>query len=330
VIEGHDWPLWAWVGFLLYVLIMLVISLLAHRGQRAVSLRSAAAWSVFWIAAGLAVNIFVWWLAGPQAGLQFFTGYLLEESLSVDNLFVILTIFTYFGIPPARQHRVLFWGILGAIVFRGIFILAGTALVERFHWVLYLFGLFLVVTGARMGLKEETDVDPDQNFFVRVFRRLVPVCTEIGTDHFFIRLYGRLCATPMLVALVVVETSDVMFAVDSIPAVFSVTTDPFIVFASNICAVLGLRSLYFLLQGVMGLFRFLRYGLAIILMFVGAKMLIADFFHIPIGVSLGVVAGVLAFSVLASLLFRKKLEGAEDLPAPSGDEPKSEGTGDST
>ncbi len=310
----HDWPIWVWVGFNAYVLVMLFLSLIAHRGQKAVSLRSAAGWSVFWIAAGLAVNVFVWWYAGHQAGLQFFTGYLLEESLSVDNLFVILTIFSYFGIPPARQHRVLFWGILGAIVFRGIFILAGTALVERFHWILYLFGLFLVVTGARMGFHEDAKVDPDQNLFVRVFRRFVPVCTEIGTDRFFIRLYGRLCATPMLVALLVVETSDVMFAVDSIPAVFSVTTDPFIVFASNICAVLGLRSLYFLLQGVMGLFRFLRYGLAFILVFVGGKMLVTDLFHIPTAISLGVVAGVLAITVLASLVARKRENDRADEP----------------
>lgn len=312
--EHHDWPIWAWVAFNAYVFVMLVVSLLAHRGQTTVSLRSAARWSAFWIAGGLLVNVFVWWWAGPQAGLQFFTGYLLEESLSVDNLFVILTIFSYFGIPPARQHRVLFWGILGAVVFRGIFILAGTALVERFHWILYLFGLFLVVTGARMGFHQDTKVDPDQNLFVRLFRKVVPVCTEIGTDRFFIRLYGRLCATPMLVALLVIETTDVMFAVDSIPAVFSVTTDPFLVFSSNICAVLGLRSLYFLLQGVMGLFRYLRYGLAVILVFVGGKMLVTDLFHIPVAASLGVVAGVLAITVLASLFGPKAEKDTADEP----------------
>ena len=298
----HSTPMW--IGFNVYILLMLALSLRAHQGQERVSLRSAALWSLFWLANGMLVNGVVWYLGGPDKGLEFLTGYLIEESLSVDNLFVMLSIFAYFSIPPVRQHRVLFWGILGAIVLRGAFILVGTSLVERFHWLLYFFGAFLVFTGIKMGLrKEDGDIDPDANIFVRLFRRVIPVTGDRDADHFIERRGLGWAATPMLVALVVIETSDVMFAFDSIPAIFSITTDAFIVYASNICAVLGLRSLYFLLERIMGLFRFLKYGLAFILSFVGIKMLIVDWVHIPVLASLGVVGGILALTVLFSLLF---------------------------
>jgi len=296
-----------WVVFLVYITVMLALSMLAHRGQHQVTLRSAAIWSIFWLASGGLVNGVVWWLAGSEKGLEFLTGFILEESLSVDNLFVILTIFAYFAITPERQQHVLFWGILGAIVTRGAFILAGTALVSRFQWILYVFGAFLVFTGIKMLRHNDDEIDPDQNFFVRVFRKLMPVSPDRTSERFLIRQDGRWAATPLLVALVVVETSDVMFAVDSIPAVFSITTDPFIVFASNICAVLGLRSQYFLLHGALGLFRFLKYGLAVILSFVGVKMLVVHWVHIPIGWSLGTVAGILVLTVCLSLLFPKRL-----------------------
>ena len=245
----HSTPMW--IGFNVYILLMLALSLRAHQGQERVSLRSAALWSLFWLANGMLVNGVVWYLGGPDKGLEFLTGYLIEESLSVDNLFVMLSIFAYFSIPPVRQHRVLFWGILGAIVLRGAFILVGTSLVERFHWLLYFFGAFLVFTGIKMGLrKEDGDIDPDANIFVRLFRRVIPVTGDRDADHFIERRGLGWAATPMLVALVVIETSDVMFAFDSIPAIFSITTDAFIVYASNICAVLGLRSLYFLLERI--------------------------------------------------------------------------------
>lgn len=314
-----------WAVFLVYILAMLFLSLVAHRGGKKVTLRAAALWSLFWLANGLLVNGAVWVLGDSQKALEFLTGYVIEVSLSVDNLFVILTIFAYFAIPSARQHRVLFWGILGAIVFRGVFILVGTALIERFHWLLYFFGAFLVFTGIKMYTsRHDEDIDPDRNLFVRLFRRIMPVNNDTTSTRFVVREGGRWVATPALVALLVIETSDVMFAFDSIPAIFSITTDAFIVFFSNICAVLGLRSFYFLLERIMGLFRYLRVGLAFILAFVGVKMLTIDFFHIPVPASLGVVAGVLVLSVVASIVLpappRPEEHRMKDGPIATGEE----------
>ena len=236
-----------------------------------------------------------------EAALAFLTGYLIEKSLSVDNIFVFILIFSFFGVPAKYQHHVLFWGILGALVMRGIMIALGAALLERFHWIIYVFGAFLIFTGIRMVWHHEENVHPDKNPVVKFFRRFMPVTENFEKDQFFIRRAGKLMATPLFLILLVVESTDLVFAVDSIPAIFAVTQDPFIVYTSNVFAILGLRALYFLLADVMDKFQYLKYGLAAVLTFVGTKMVIVDFYKIPIGVSLGVVAGILTISILASL-----------------------------
>jgi tellurite resistance protein TerC len=306
--------IWLWVGFNVLVLAMLAVDLgVFHRDAHEVRLKEAAAWTGVWVTLALVFNYGVFHFGGRQAGLEFLTGYLIEKALSVDNIFVFVLLFSYFQVPSKYQHRVLFWGIIGALLMRGGMIFAGAALIERFHWIIYVFGGFLVVTGIRMALQRETHVDPDANPVLRLLKRIIPVTSGYQGQALFVRGEAkpgsrlRWMATPLFVVLVAVETTDLVFAVDSIPAIFAVTSDPFLVYTSNVFAILGLRSLYFLLAGVIHRFHFLKLGLSAVLAFVGGKMLLADVYEVPIGVSLGVIAVVLAISVVASLLFPKKV-----------------------
>jgi tellurite resistance protein TerC len=311
---SHQMLLWG--GFGTFVLIMLALDLgVFHRQARVVDVKEALRWSAMWIALAMLFNIGVYLWYGTDAALAFLTGYVLEESLSVDNLFVFLMILSYFSVPLVYQHKVLFWGILGALLMRGLMIAVGTALIQMFHWVLYLFGGFLVLTGMKMALQRHGDVHPEQNPVVRLFTRFMPVTAAYHAERFFVRLDGRWFATPLFIVLLMVEVTDVVFALDSIPAVLAVTTDPFIVYTSNVFAILGLRSLFFALSGLMGLFHYLRYGLAVVLVFIGTKMLLAEVWHIPVYMALAVVAGVLLLSVLASLIYPVP---AENAPTKSG------------
>ncbi|MDX1998222.1 MAG: TerC family protein [Thermoanaerobaculia bacterium] len=294
--------LWLWIGFNAFVLAMLALDLgVFHRKSHEVSMREAATWSAVWVALALVFNAGLYYFRGPTPALEFFTGYLIEKSLSVDNIFVFALIFSYFAVPKLYQHRVLFWGVLGALVLRAFFILAGAALLAKFHWVLYVFGGFLVLTGLKMAFFSDKEMDPAENPVLKLVKRLIPVTPEYHGQNFFIRQGGKWVATPLFLVLILVETTDVIFAVDSIPALFAVTRDPFIVYTSNVFAILGLRSLYFLLAGVMGKFRYLKLGLAAVLVFVGIKMSLVDFFKIPGLVSLGVIALCLTVAVVASL-----------------------------
>jgi tellurite resistance protein TerC len=298
--------LFLWIAFNVFVLGMLALDLgVFHRKAHAVSVREALAWSCVWIFLALLFGLGVYFVRGGEKALEFLTGYVIEWSLSVDNLFVFLVIFSYFAVPPIYQHRVLFWGILGALVMRAIFIAVGAALLSAFHWMIYVFGGFLVFTGIKLLFAGDEKIEPEKNPAVRLLRRFMPITAEYHGQRFFVRINGRRWATPLLLVLVVVETTDVIFAVDSIPAIFAITLDPFIVYTSNVFAILGLRALFFLLAGIMEMFRYLKVGLAFVLCFVGVKMVIVDFYKIPIGISLGVVAGILALSILASLICRR-------------------------
>jgi len=298
-----DSQLFLWVVFNVFVLGILALDLLVlHRKAHAVSLREAAAWSCAWVSLALIFGLGVYYFRGAEKGLEFLTGYVIEWSLSVDNLFVFLVIFSYFAVPAVYQHRVLFWGILGALVLRATFIATGTALLANFHWMIYVFGGFLIFTGIKLLFAGEEKIEPEKNPAVLLVRRFMKVTPDYQGQRFFIRQHGKLWATPLFLVLVVVETTDVIFAVDSIPAIFAITLDPFIVYTSNVFAILGLRALFFLLAGVMEMFHYLSVGLSFVLCFVGAKMLIVDFYKIPIGVSLGVVGGILLLSILASML----------------------------
>ena len=308
---------WLWIGFNLFILGMLALDLgVFHRKAHVVSVREAGAWSAVWVTLALAFNAGVWHFLGRQKGLEFLTGYLIEKSLSIDNVFVIALIFSYFAVPPEYQHRVLFWGILGALAMRAAFIAAGTALIANFHWILYVFGAFLVVTGIKMALAPDRGLEPDRNPVLRLVRRLLPVTDRYHGQRFFVRDAGRLVATPLFLVLVLVETTDLIFAVDSIPAIFAVTSDPFLVYTSNVFAILGLRSLYFLLAGVMQELAYLKLGLAAILVFVGTKMTIAGWYKVPAGVSLAVVAGILALAVGASLWRARRAAAGVAAPEP--------------
>ncbi len=308
----HD--IWLWIGFNLFVLAMLALDLgVFHRDAHKVSVKEAAIWSTVWVSLALLFNYGIYHFMGPGAGLEFLTGYLIEKALSVDNIFVFVLIFSYFRVPPKYQHRVLFWGILGALLMRGAMIGAGAYLIANFHWVIYVFGGFLVYTGIRMATKKERDIEPDANPILRLIRRFVPVAPQYDGQKFFTRIESRngrtrRAATPLFVVLVLVETTDLIFAVDSIPAIFAVTQDPFLVYTSNVFAILGLRALYFLLAGVIEKFHYLKLGLAVILMFVGVKMLLVDVITVPTAVSLGIIALVLATSIGLSLLFPKAVE----------------------
>lgn len=289
------------------MLAMLVLDLkVFQRKAHEIKIREALLLAAFWISLALAFNVVVFFWRGERAALEFLTGYLLEESLSVDNLFVFLLIFSYFRVPRAYQHGVLFWGILGAIVMRFIFIIAGVALIHKFHWVIYVFGSILILTGIKLAREKDQEIHPEKNPVLKLFRRLVPVTPDYEGDKFFIRKEGRLFATPLFVVLLMVETTDVVFAVDSVPAVLAITLDPFIVYTSNVFAILGLRSLFFALAGLMKLFHHLHYGLSAILVFVGVKMLVADLYKIPIGVALSAVGGILLLSIIASLIWPEK------------------------
>ena len=301
---------WLWVGFNAFVLALLAVDLFVfHREAHEVRTREAAAWSVLWIALALLFGAGVSLFMGRAAGLEYFTGYVIEKALSVDNIFVFVLIFGYFQVPARYQHRVLFWGILGALLMRGAMIAAGAYLIEQFHWVIYVFGAFLVFTGIRMAAQGDHDLDPDANPVIRLIRRLVPVASTYHGQKFFVREQAagraRVVATPLFVVLALVETTDLIFAVDSIPAIFAVTRDPFIVYSSNVFAILGLRALYFLLAGVIGRFHYLKLGLSAVLVFVGLKMLAADLYPVPIGISLGVIVLMLAASVAASWMWPK-------------------------
>lgn len=296
-----------WIGFNAFVLIMLAIDLgVFHRTKHQVSVKEALTWTGVWVALSLAFNVFIYFRFGEELAVQFLTGYLIEKSLSVDNIFVIIMIFSYFQVPAEYQHKVLFLGILGALVMRAIFIFTGIELIHTFHWLVYVFGAFLVATGIRMLVSKDTPVDLNGNFFVKMVRRVVPVTDGYVGDRFFTRRNGALLATPLFLALLVIEGTDLIFAVDSIPAILAISEEPFIVYTSNIFAILGLRSLYFALAGIESYFKYLKYGLAVILVFVGTKMALADFFKIPIEISLLIIAGILGTSMIASVLGSKR------------------------
>jgi len=288
--------------FTLVVLGLLALDLgVFHRRAHVVSIREATFWTVVWVVLSLGFNVGVYIWRGPQPALEFLTGYILEKSLSMDNVFVFAMIFNFMAVRAADQHKVLFWGVLGALVMRAAFIAAGVALVGRFHWVLYVFGVFLLITGAKLLRGKQVEVHPEHNPVVRLARRILPITQGYEGASFFVRREGRLLATPLLLVLLLVETTDVLFAVDSIPAIFAVTLDPFIVYTSNVCAILGLRALYFVLAGAIRKFRYLRPGLAVVLTFVGVKMLVVRFYKIPVLVSLAVICLILLVAVLASL-----------------------------
>ena len=298
-----------WVLFGLLVIALLALDLgVAHRRAHKIKIREALIWTVVWISLALLFNVGIYLWHGSEQALSFLTAYVIEKSLSVDNLFVFVLIFAYFGVEAKYQHKVLFYGIVGALVMRAIFIGVGVTLIHMFHWVIYVFGAFLIVTGFRMGLQKDREVHPQKNPVVKLFRRLMPVTQDYVDGKFLVKRDGRTLATPLMVVLLVIETTDIVFAVDSIPAVLAVSTDPFIVYTSNIFAILGLRALYFALAGAMSLFHKLHVGLAFILVFIGVKMVLADVVKIPIGIALGVVGGILVVSIAASLIF----------PAPDG------------
>ncbi len=309
--------LWLWIGFNVFVLAMLALDLgVFHRKAHVVTFKESIAWTIAWVAMAMLFNLGIAHYLGNDKGLEFFTGYVIEKSLSVDNVFVFALLFSYFAVPALYQHKVLFWGILGALLMRAAMIVLGAALITKFEWIIYLFGGFLVLTGIKMIVKREEEIHPEANPVVRWFKKLMPVTAEYRADRFFVRENGVRMATPLFVVLLLVEISDVIFAVDSIPAIFAVTKDPFIVYTSNVFAILGLRSLYFALAGVMDKFHYLKIGLGVVLTFVGVKMLLAhSAWKIDTHVSLGVIVLVLAASILLSLLRPKKTAAVAALPA---------------
>lgn len=296
-----------WIGFNVFVLAMLALDLgVFHRKAHEVKVKEALIWSAVWIVLALLFNLGIYFWRGPETALEFFTGYLIEKSLSVDNIFVFILIFSYFSVPALYQHKVLFWGILGALLMRAILIAVGATLIAKFHWIIYVFGGFLILTGVKMAVQKSTGIHPEKNPLVRLFKRFMPVTNAYHGEKFFIKENGRRFATPLFIVLLIVEFTDLVFAVDSIPAIFAITKEPFIVYTSNVFAILGLRSLYFALAGIMGYFHYLKLGLALVLVFVGAKMMLVDIYKIPIGVSLSVVAGILLISVLVSLIWPRQ------------------------
>ena len=299
---------WPWIGFNVFVLIMLALDLgVFNRKSHVISVKESISWTLVWIALALTFNLGIGHFMGNDKALEFLTGYVIEKSLSVDNIFVIALLFSYFSVPPRYQHKVLFWGILGALVMRASMIAVGAKLIAEFAWIIYIFGAFLILTGIKMIAKQETDIHPEQTFVVRLFRRFIPVTRDYHDGHFFVRQQGALMATPLFIALLVVEFTDLIFAVDSIPAIFAVTRDPFIVYTSNVFAILGLRSLYFALAGVLDKFHYLKFGLGLVLTFVGIKMLLGHSpWRIDTHISLGVIILILTGSVIASLVWPKK------------------------
>lgn len=298
----EEWLPWVW--FNLFVLVMLGIDLLVHKNS--MSMKQAIAWSAFWIFLALLFNVYIYYTRGLPDALNFFTGYLIEKSLSVDNLFVFVLIFNYFQTPPQAMHKVLFWGVFGAMVMRGIFIALGIVLISRFHWLIYVMGLFLIYTGIKLWSEEEKELHLENNPVLKFLYRFLPITKNYEGDRFLVKKDAKTYATPLLVTLVTIEMVDVIFALDSIPAILAITFDPFIVYTSNIFAILGLRSLYFVLSHMMGAFHYLHYGLAFILIFIGVKMLVGGFMHIPTWLALGVIFVALLGSVIASLANPKK------------------------
>lgn len=309
-------PLWAWIAVIGLTLVLLALDLFVfHREAHEIRLREAAAYSAFYVAVGVGFGVAVWIGLGAEGGGEYFAGYLIEKALSVDNVFVFALVFSFFGIPRRYQHRVLFWGVLGAIVLRGIFIALGAVLLDRVDFIVYVFGAFLVYTGIKMARRHEIEVHPDRNIAIRLLRKVMPVSSEIDGQKFWVRKAGVLTATPLLAALVMVEAADVVFAVDSVPAIFAVTRDTFIVFTANVFAILGLRALYFLLADTIPRFAYLQTGLAVILVFVGAKMFLTDVGKLPVWISLTVIGAILAASMTASIVARRRTGG------PSGTDP---------
>jgi len=305
----------SWIIFAVVVGGLLFVDLfIFHRDAHAVKMREAGIWVTVWVSLGLAFGGWIFLTRGTTSGAEYLAGYLIEYSLSMDNVFVFAVLFAYFGVPPQYQHRLLFWGVLGAIVFRAIFILAGTALLDSFSFVIYLFGALLLYTAWRMVTVGTDNVDPSKNPVLRMMRRFIPVTNEYHGQRFFARIDGRRVATPLFAALVVVETSDIMFAIDSVPAILAITTDTFIVFTSNAFAIMGLRSLYFLLAGLIDRFEYLKYGLAALLAFAGVKMLLSDVLHIDVWLSLGIIVAILVTSVAVSLLATRDVDVPEHAP----------------
>lgn len=300
-----------WTVFNLFVIAMLALDLgVFHKKSHEVSVKEALTWTAIWVTLAMFFNIFVYYYLDKELAIEFFTGYLIEKSLSVDNIFVILLIFSYFQVPPAYQHKVLFWGILGALVMRVIFIFSGIELIHRFHWLIYIFGGFLIVTGIRMLTSGDTQLEPEKNPVVKLVKRIFAITPSFQGDRFFVKIDGRTWATPLFLVVVLIEFTDLIFAVDSIPAILAISEDPFIVYTSNVFAILGLRSLYFALSGIEKYFTYLKYGLSAILFFVGVKMCIADFYKIPVEISLIAIVFILILSMLASFIFpEKKSEG---------------------
>ncbi|MBD3615269.1 MAG: TerC family protein [Gracilimonas sp.] len=304
-----------WIYFNIFIVAMLIVDLAVfNRKEHEISIKESLVWTGIWIALSVVFGIGLYFYMDPQSSLDFFTGYLIEKSLSVDNIFVFILVFSYFGVPAKFQHKVLFWGIFGALVMRFLFIFLGVALIERFEWIIYIFGAFLVYTGIKMAFELEKEVHPERNPLLKLTRKLIPVTNKFDGPNFFTRIDGKLMATPLFVVLIVIETTDLVFAIDSIPAILAITTDEFLVYSSNAFAILGLRALYFALNGVMKLFHYLHYGLAAILSFVGVKMLLAEFFHVPTPYALGFVGLALIISIGASSMFPKKEEKSPQRP----------------
>lgn len=301
-----------WISFNAFILLMLALDLgVFQRKTHAVTVKEALIWSAVWIVLALAFNVFVYYDFGKQKAIEFLTGYILEKSLSVDNIFVFVLLFSYFKVPSEYQHKVLFWGVIGALILRAILIAVGAIMIAKFHWIIYVFGAFLVFTGFRMAKQNDEDIHPEDNFLIRFFKKIFPVTNDYHGEKFFVKLDGKKFATPLFIVLLAIEFTDLVFAFDSIPAIFAVTSDPFIVYTSNIFAILGLRSLYFALAGVIHKFHFLKIGLSMILIFIGMKMLIMDIYKIPTTYSLGVIAIVLTASVVLSILKPKQEEDTE-------------------
>lgn len=293
---------------------MLAIDLgIFHRKDHRISVKEGIVWSIIWVIVALIFNVGYYFWQGHEKALQFFTGYLIERSLSIDNIFVFLMLFTFFAVPQKYQYKVLFWGILGALIMRGLFIGVGALLIAKFHWIIYIFGAFLIYTGFKMGVAGDQEVKPEKNPIIRFVRKFMRITPDYRNGHFFVRENGKLFGTPLFVVLVAVETTDVIFAFDSIPAIFAITLDPFIVYTSNVFAILGLRALYFAIAGLMDIFYYLKYGLSAILVFVGVKMLISGYYKLPDWVALTVVGGLLLVSILWSVFFPKKTETVEQI-----------------
>lgn len=297
-----------WIGFIVFVLLMLIIDLgVFHRKSHEVKIKEALIWTSVWILLALAFNYGIYLFMGKEKAYEFLAGYVIEKSLSIDNLFVFIMLFTFFDVKPKYQHKVLFWGIIGALILRAFFILAGVALINQFHWVIYVFGAFLVYTGIKMLTHKDESIEPDKNPLVKAFKKIFPVTGEMQGGKFFVKINAKTFATPLFIVLLVVEFTDLIFAVDSIPAILAVSNDTFIIFTSNVFAILGLRALYFALAGLTQYFHYLKYGLSAILVFVGVKMVIVGFFKIPIAASLLTILGILTISIILSILFPVKV-----------------------